>query len=476
MKKIAKISIFIIIAIALVFGVIYYLNMPLAIETVKITSQDVMLYFTEQGFVKNSDKMNVYAPVADKVLSVETELNKSVKAGDVICVIDDTSLQYEKIRLGTEISGYKAQISNIALEEKKQKDSMEFDIKSLKSEYNALNAQQSTETISKDEQLRLQNIIIEQNKNDYALAEDNLKKFAYLKENGLISDKEYNDIKNAEEEAKSRLSQSVQQLSVIETGGAVNDNKYYEEMKASLGEKIKGMESAMAKSYTAGQNAYYKALISSSEAEIELINKKIEDCIVKAPVDGIITGLNAKNANITNTQEPVATISGKSLNEIETFISTSYRDDINLGDNVIITAKRQKGDVDFDGVITFIDSEAVVKVSPLGVEERKVKVIVSVNSNAPVTLDSGFDVSIKFITLFEKGKISAPKTAVFKNTETNSDNVWVVNDGKAELRQVELGTELRTGFIVNNGLEDGSVVIKDANDKAIKEGVRINGK
>ena len=52
--------------------------------------------------------------------------------------------------------------------------------------------------------------------------------------------------------------------------------------------------------------------------------------------------------------------------------------------------------------------------------------------------------------------------------------VWAVMDGEAQKVQVQKGIELRTEFVIEDGIGENSVVIADANVSGLKDGVRIS--
>ena len=52
--------------------------------------------------------------------------------------------------------------------------------------------------------------------------------------------------------------------------------------------------------------------------------------------------------------------------------------------------------------------------------------------------------------------------------------VWVVMDGKAQKVQVQKGMELRTEFVIEDGIRENTIIIAEANVSGLKDGVRIS--
>ncbi len=474
MKKKVKWALWALATVALAAVAVVSMFKPLVVDVYTVAPKRAESYFIEQGFVKAADEMSVYPVAGGKVLSVHVAENDPVRKGDVLCVLDDAAMLAEKAQLQSGISGYRAQIQNLTLEEQRQRDSLKLNKDSLQGEYQALIAQESQSAMSKGEQLRLQNILVEQSRNELEAAQSDMERAALLWENSIISQKEYTAAQQAVAAAQARLNSAIQQLTLIEKGGDQgNSADYYNAMKAALEQQMQSLDAAMAKSYTAGMQNYYNTLIESNQASISLIEKQLADTTVTAPIDGMITSLPVKNSNMASPQTPIAVITGPSSQLIEVFIPTKDRDSVQEGDQVRLVAKRQQGDVTFEGTVDFIDSQATVKLSSMGLEERKVKVRIlpELTENA-VTLDTGFDVDVWFFTYQADNQLTVPKTAVFKD-ESGQDCLWLVVGGKAVQTPVTLGQTLRTEYVVESGVSADDVVIVDANVQGLSEGQRV---
>lgn len=477
MKKIVKWVLVAIVAVVAIIGGVYYMSLPMKVTAVKAEPKTAEIYFIEQGIAGVERTAEVYAIVPGKILSLLVAENQSVKEGDVICVIDTKDIEFQIAQARSNIATYEAQINNLDIEEQKGRDTLISSKTALLGELKTLNAEEksssaSTEDllVNKEEQIRLQNIVIAQNEKDLERAKEELQKAETLYMSGIIPQSEYEITQNAVIAQENLLTQNMQKLNIIERGEVKSDGAYYLAAKESLEAQIKGIDDTLKKSYTGAMKSYYEALIEGSHTVIEQLNKKIEDAKVRANVSGVITELYIKDTNVANTQTPVAAITPDMTNLVEVYVSTNDIDEIQVGLEVDLILKRRAGDKTFTGVVKDIANEATVKLSVLGVEERRVKVTI-----APVTgaeeIKKGFDVDVKFNTYFEQGKLAIPKTAFF--VVDDKDVVWVIKDGKAIMTEVTKGRELRADFVVESGLSSGDYVITDADTEGLTDGANV---
>ncbi len=478
MKKRVKYILFSVLALVIVLSVVYNYMQPLEIALHTVETKQAELRFTEQGYVVNSDVLNVFPLVSGEVLEISVAEGDQVQRGDIICTIDSAPLEIEKAQILSAIQGYRAQMDNLALEEKKAKDNLAYTKKQLQSEIDALTAQQHSGKFLLEEQLRLQHIIIEQSEKDLKAAQADYEKAKTLFESGIIAQAALESAEKLVSQAETALSSNRQQLSVIEQG-ASND-EYYAAAKSALQAQIQNIDHSLSQSYTSAMEEYYQSLIESNEGSIALIDKQIANSVIAAPIAGEITALPVKHSNIVSPAVTVASIrSQEERQTVEVYVSTKDIQAISLNDQVELTLKQQGGDVAFLGMVTEIGKEAVSQLSSLGLEERRVKVKIEptlteeVIGEGSIMLLPGFDLDVSFITFSEEG-LTVPKTAVYKDVDSEHDMVFVVADnGVASKRTVEKGKELRTEYMIVNGLSVGDRVIKDVTDEGVQEGARI---
>ena len=419
MKKIVKIIILCLIVLAIAGGVYYSMSAPVSVPVTTINSKTVELVISEQGVVSNESVVLIYPLAQGPLLRVNVSEGQTVRAGDVLCEIDPGALHLRIEELRGVIKGHEAQIR-------------------------LSRAQVSSTNAITNERLNLQNTVIEQNQRDLERTQEHLERMETLFELGVIPMSEVDAAKDLVEDRQSALALSQQELSLIAAGRGV-----------------------------AGMSEYYQALIESTEVTIAILESEVKNYEVKSSASGVITSLPVNESNIVLMAAPVAEITVPEEAVIEVFVSTQDINSISTGDIVDLVLNRREGEIRFTGRISQIESTAEIRLSALGVEERKVKVQIApdITGAQGVELGNGFDVGVRFILFREENKLAVPRTALFKDGD--SDMIWVVRDGAAHMIDVTLGMELRTETVVEAGLVAGEVIVTDANNTALKNGVAV---
>ncbi|MCL1849441.1 MAG: HlyD family efflux transporter periplasmic adaptor subunit [Clostridiales bacterium] len=421
MKKSIKFIILGLVALTVVAGGAYAMMAPVTMPLTMAYNKAAELAFTEQGVVSAGQVVSVYPLAQGSLLSVDVQEGQPIRSGDVICVIDAEPLRLRLSELQAVIRSYEVQMKTAETQEKSS---------------SAVNA----------DRIKLQNALIEQSQRDLARAQEDLERMELLYEGGAVSQSDVENARALAEKYSSALTASRHELTVITAGAN-----------------------------TGGMAEYYQALIDSAEATQKLLEQEIGNCTVKATVSGQVTRLPVSGTNVVSAAVPVAEITTIDATLIEAYVSTQDVDYVKAGDTVELVLKRREGDVRFPGTVTQVDTTATTRLSTLGVEERKVKVQISpiLAGSGVESLGIGYSIDVRFLLYKEDNKLTVPKSALFR--DGGKDMLWVVRDGKAQAIQVTLGMELRTETVVESGLSDGDVVVTDANNGALKDGVKIKG-
>jgi len=211
-------------------------------------------------------------------------------------------------------------------------------------------------------------------------------------------------------------------------------------------------------------------MIESNNLAVTNLQRMANNSVITSPVSGIIVDLHIDSTNILNPALPVASIRTEEDNLVEVLVSTSNIFDVSIGDSVDLIFVRQSGDVVYSGTIYGIGDKAEAMVSILGVEERRVEVLIE-PGNMSDSFRSGFDVDVRFVTYSAENRIIVPRTAVFE--EVGQSMVYVVAEGMAVARPIILGTGLRTEIIVESGLNIGDVIVRNARQAGLSDGARV---
>lgn len=210
------------------------------------------------------------------------------------------------------------------------------------------------------------------------------------------------------------------------------------------------------------------AQISSLQYSIESYTVSSGASGISAPTDGVITGVYVKEGESVVAGALLFEISD--LNEIyvEADFIAEEADLIKEGDAVSIY-NEDAGFSDENGFVKKVHLKAENKMSDLGVNQKRVTVEISFGADKRVRLGSNVNVDI----IVEK-KDNVPRIsdlAVFEKEKKNC--VYVVEGGKAILREIETGLEGEDYMEVVSGLSEGETVILSPDDE-ISHGVKVN--
>ena len=133
---------------------------------------------------------------------------------------------------------------------------------------------------------------------------------------------------------------------------------------------------------------------------------------------------------------------------------------------------RWGGDKPLEGIVRLIEPIGFTKVSALGVEEQRVLIISDFSSPPELwqQLGHGYRVEAHFILSHSENVLQVPASSLFRSKYGWA--VFVVVNGRAEHREIQVGE--RNGLIaqVLKGVEIGDTVINHPSDE-IEDGRRV---
>jgi len=130
------------------------------------------------------------------------------------------------------------------------------------------------------------------------------------------------------------------------------------------------------------------------------------------------------------------------------------------------------------GAVSRVYPAGFTKVSSLGVEQQRVKVVVALKP-ADITrlraergLGADYRVSVRIITATKPETLTVPRSALFRGAE-GKWQVFVVRGGRARLQAVETGLMNDETVEIARGLAEGDVVVL-APETNLSDGSRVN--
>lgn len=208
---------------------------------------------------------------------------------------------------------------------------------------------------------------------------------------------------------------------------------------------------------------------------------------VRTPAAGhVLRVLQASEGNVTM-GTPLVELGDTSRLEIVAELLTTDALVAQPGSRVIV--ERWGGPTTLDGRVSRVEPGAFTKVSALGVEEQRVRVLISLTSPYEQwrALGDGFRVGVRIVTLAQDNAVLVPVSAVFPlpaDAAPGADGnpkgpprmaVFVAEGGRARVVPVELAGRNGSMAWVRSGLAPGASVIVYA-PATVRDGVRVKAR
>ncbi len=191
---------------------------------------------------------------------------------------------------------------------------------------------------------------------------------------------------------------------------------------------------------------------------------------VVAPVAGEIIRVLQESETIVQPGTPLVEIGDCCNLEIVVDVLSTDAVEIEKGDRVII--EHWGGPKPLEGQVRTVEPGGFTKISTLGVEEQRANVIIDIVSPRKEWLDLGdaYQIDARIEVLAIDDALIVPSGALFR--QGKEWNTYVVRDGRAELRPVEVLRRSGGVAALSAGLEPGEQVIVYPSD-SIAPGVRV---
>lgn len=190
---------------------------------------------------------------------------------------------------------------------------------------------------------------------------------------------------------------------------------------------------------------------------------------IRAPASGRVLRVLVESEQVVQPGEPLLEIGDPA--DMEIVVELLSSDAVRIAPGAVATVEGWGGAA-LAAKVQRIEPAATTKVSALGIEEQRVKLVLVLTGD-PATwagLGDGYRVTLR-ITVWNGEDLTAiPIGALFR---AGSDwATYVVKDGRATLRRITLGERNDRLARVLTGLEPGDVVILHPNDQ-IAEGAAV---
>jgi HlyD family secretion protein len=195
------------------------------------------------------------------------------------------------------------------------------------------------------------------------------------------------------------------------------------------------------------------------------------DCVtVRSPVSGSVLQVLAESEGIVASGTPLLEIGDPGKLEVVTDLLSTEAVKVRTGQRALI--ERWGGENALEGVVRRVEPYGFTKISALGVEEQRVKVVIDIIEPAEHwrTLGHGYRVEPRILLWESQDVLQLPLSALFRNGKEWA--VFVQRDGRARLQPVAIGHMNGIDAEVLNGVAAGDRVVVHPSDR-VSDGARI---
>lgn len=127
-----------------------------------------------------------------------------------------------------------------------------------------------------------------------------------------------------------------------------------------------------------------------------------------------------------------------------------------------------------EGRVRLVEPAAFTKVSALGVEEQRVRVLIDLAGDPAAwrALGDAYRVGVRIVTLSAEGAVQVPVGAVFPVEDGEAMAVYRLDGGRARLQPVEVAARNGAQAWVRSGLKPGQEVVVYPSS-AVRDGQRV---
>ena len=187
---------------------------------------------------------------------------------------------------------------------------------------------------------------------------------------------------------------------------------------------------------------------------------------IRAPVSGLVLKVYEESERVIGAGSPLFDLSQGDALELIIDVLTQDAVQIKRGDAIRITG--WGGAATLAGKVRHLEPGAFTKLSALGVEEQRVNVIGEL-IDAPPVLGAGYRIEAAIVT-WTGEVLRVPSGALFRRA--SAWHVFVVEQGRARLRALDIGHRNADFAEVRSGLKEGDTLILFPSS-LIADGVKV---
>lgn len=282
---------------------------------------------------------------------------------------------------------------------------------------------------------------------------------------------------NAAEDAKHELEQIVnrnqanyqqarrdlERCEILARSGDISRQEL-EQAQTAVTTSLREYEAARSKS----ENAAHEVEVARA-ALLAANQRSVASSVVKvhAPARGKVLRIIEESERVVAAGAPLVELSNPS--KLEVVIELLSTDAVKVSPGARVLIEGWGGREALDARVRLIEPSAFTKVSALGIEEQRVNVVADLVSPS-TALGDGYRVEGRIVIWQADNVLKVPVSALFRRGESWS--LFVIENGEAQLREVEIGQRTPFEVEIKSGLNESTkVIIHPSNE--ISDGSRV---
>jgi multidrug efflux pump subunit AcrA (membrane-fusion protein) len=387
----------------------------ITITTGKAEGRPVAAYIATTGSLVANETSDVAPKAAGKVANVYANVGQFIGQGALIAKIDDRDARLQlagaRARVNQQIAAVRQAEARLGL--------------GPKGTFNA----------SAIPEVRAANASFEQAQAELRQAEANEVRYRELVQTGDVAVITYEQYRTNRDTARARLNSARQQLEAAANAARQNN------------QAIRSAEAAVA----------------AARTEVGAAEQALTDTNVRAPFAGFVSARPVAVGEYVSSATIIATILRTNPIKAQMQISEADVPAVGIGRGVSVQVDAYK-DRSFAGTVTAVNP-AVDPTSRSAIVEASIE-------NSDNALRAGMFATARITRDGGGTGVFVPKTAVNHDPTTNSYRAFVIVDGVARLRVLQLGTEEGDSVQILNGL-NADEIVATSNLEQLYEGARV---
>lgn len=442
--------------------------------------RNIHTYKSFSGNVEPATDTTIYSKVSQQVTQVLVEEGDTVKAGDVIAVIDDTTVRQNiakyEVSLSTSKTSNAYNISDAQRNYDNYKETLDCGLNtSLNTAYTAMDsARTALSSAKEDRDTTLQSIDSGTYPDTQTLydaraaaqTDYDAAKAAY----DAISGEDTANKENAKatldsaeatlQTARTAFEQARETIRAAKQAAVDSAQKSYDTARDSYDAAALAAEQQLEAYKAALDKAKATATTASTELELNQLRSSLADYTICAPCDGTVTALNIVEGSMVSGGTGIATISN--LSAMKVAISVDEYAILDTGEGSTVTISVDSIGRTYTGTITKVADIATLN---NGVSYFAAEVIFE----ADEYVKSGMSVEVRLTTTDKMDVLTVSADALHYDTE-NAAYVLVKNGSTQKQRSVETGATDGNYVEILSGLsEEDTVLVTPSSDDMFSE-------